>query len=384
MHKFNIVIGISGGIAAYKILYLIRLFKKSGHNVRIVITENAYNFIGKASIETLSENRIIHNLFENENMEHIDLASWGDIFLIAPATANIIGKCANGIADDALSTTFLSFGKDIVMCPAMNNRMYNNRIVQENIKKLLNAGINILGPVNGSLACGTEDIGRMIEPEQIYHYTMRILYKDNFWNSKRVILTGGGTQEYIDPVRYIGNASSGKLSMHLLKWLYYYGAEIKFIKGHTSVLFPALYGVDIVETVSVDDMYKEVKKTKGDILIMAAAVSDFTITKNKTKIKKDRLPDLKLEYARDILESIKNKKIYKVGFALENILDNELIMAKMKKKKMDIIVANKTDNIGSDEGFLKIYSKQGKTAQIKGNKEEQAKYILSFVKKYYG
>ena len=230
---FNILIGITGGIAAYKVCNLIRLYKKSGADVRVVATENALQFVTKLTLQTLSNNEVYTNNFEIENYkpEHISLCDEADIFVIAPASANTISKIANGICDNLLTTTACAFKKPILFAPAMNTNMWENVFIQENILKLKNNGYEFIEPESGYLACGTEGKGRMAEPEQIFEKTVEILDSKNnkILKNKKILITAGGTKEKIDPVRYITNCSSGKMGLALADYAHNMGADLTLV-----------------------------------------------------------------------------------------------------------------------------------------------------------
>lgn len=345
----NIIIGISGGIAAYKTAFLIRLFRKKGANVKVVITKSGLEFITRVTLETLSQNKVYCGVFDPENdytSEHVSLTDWGDIFITAPATANIIGKYANGIADDALSTSLLAFDKQKFFAPAMNYKMYNNSSVQKNIEVLKNEGVIIIEPKEGFLACGYEGKGRMEEPENIFKHIENHLKKKRSFEGKKVLVTAGPTHEDIDPVRYIGNRSSGLMGFKIAEEFADRGAKVTLITGPVRL---SADNTDIkrINVISANQMHKECLKEfpEKDIVIMAAAVSDYTIANRETKkIKKqDSSLNIELKPTNDILADmgkIKQNKQILVGFALET--DNELNNAKekLKKKNLDMIVLN--------------------------------------------
>ena len=279
----NILVGITGGIAAYKICSLIRLYKKEGANVRVVVTPNALKFVTKLTLQTLSNNEVYIEQFDIDEYkpEHIALTQ-ADIFVIAPATANTIGKIANGICDNLLTTTACAFNKPFLIAPAMNNNMWENKFVQENIKKLENTGYNILYPSEGFLACGTNAVGRMREPEEIFDATVKMLNNQEFHSTniqnngmlsgKKILITAGGTKEKIDPVRYITNSSSGKMGIALANTAAGMGAEVTLVST-----FGTKGNFKNIVTETAQEMESAVKENlfDYDCVIMAAAVSDY-------------------------------------------------------------------------------------------------------------
>jgi len=380
----NILIGITGGIAAYKICSLVRLYKKAGANVRVVMTPNALNFVAKLTIQTLSNNEVFVEPFNIDDYkpEHIALTD-SDIFVIAPATANTIGKIANGICDNLLTTTACAFNKTFLIVPAMNNNMWENKIVQENILKLKNAGYNILNPVEGFLACGTNAIGRMREPGDIYEETVRLLTanSDNFNSNKKlfkkkILITAGGTKEKIDPVRYITNNSSGKMGIALANCAAQMGAEVTLVST-----FAVNGNFNNIVAESAHDMEKVVKENfiSHDCVIMAAAVSDYRVKNySNQKIKKGAEDNITIELVKnpDILKEICtiSSKAVIVGFCAEseNLIENAKI--KIKNKGCDYIVANdisrKDIGFNSDENEVYIIDKNLNINHIEKNTKE--------------
>lgn len=383
----NILIGITGGIAAYKICTLIRLYKKAGANVRVVVTPNALNFVTKLTLQTLSGNEVYVDNFEIDEYkpEHIALTE-SDIFVIAPASANTIGKIANGICDNLLLSTACAFSKPILLAPAMNNNMWNNPFVQENLQKLKSHGYHILEPETGYLACGVNAVGRMKEPEDIFETTSTIFAEKQILKNKKILITAGGTKEKIDPVRFISNASSGKMGKALADIAHDMGAEVTLISTF-AVNKP--YKNIVVETAL--EMENEVKKnySEQDCVIMAAAVSDYRVENvSEQKIKKDSNENsevtLKLIKNPDILQgicSINNGKTKIVGFCAEseNLLENA--KAKIQKKGCDLLVANdisrKDIGFNADENEVYIIDKALNIKHIaKNTKNNIAKRIL--------
>lgn len=353
----NILIGITAGIAAYKICELVRLYKKQGANVKVVMTENAQKFVSPLVLSCLSENKVYCSQFDYSEyeVEHISLAKWADIFVIAPLTANTISKLANGICDNLLSTTFCAFTKKILLVPAMNVDMYEKDITQCNLDKLRNANTTILEPVEGFLACGVTAKGRMPEPETILNETIEIFDKNK--KNKKILLTAGGTKENIDPVRYVGNYSSGKMGIALADEAYKAGFDVTLI---STVAVNKPY--QVINVVSADEMFEAVKKEfpTSDYLIMAAAVADFKpINIAEQKIKKSDKDTFLVEMVKnpDILKEmgkIKTENQIIIGFCAEseNLLDNAT--KKLKEKNIDFIVAN--DISRKDIGFNSDYN----------------------------
>jgi len=328
----NILIIISGGIAVYKVCELIRLLKKKNCNVKVIMTKNATRFVSPLTIQTLSQNRVFIDTFESEknyDIEHISLAEWADIVVVAPATANIIGKFCNGIADDLATTTLLAVTCPILLVPAMNSNMFNNFIVQGNIERLRKNGINFIEPDEGLLACGVYGKGRYPSNEDIVFEIERILTKKDF-NNLRVLVTAGPTREYIDPVRYITNKSSGKMGYFIAEEAFKRGAYVKVISGPVNI---NIHGnIDITYIERAEQMFEEVKKCINDfdIFISAAAIADFrpkeTLLHKLKKEDKDEML-LQLEKNPDILHYVghnKNENQIVIGFAAEteNILEN--------------------------------------------------------------
>ena len=356
----RIILGISGGIAAYKSAILIRLLIKSGAEVKVVATQNALKFITRITLETLSKNKLYCELFSDNNdylTEHISISDWGDIFIVAPATANIIGKLANGIADDALSASLLAFNKKIYIAPSMNSKMLEHFAVQKNIKYLKENSIEIIQAAEGFLACGYEGSGRMEEPENIISFIEKDLKKKTKLNCKKFLVTAGPTYEAIDPVRFVGNNSSGLMGFAIAEKMAESGADVTLICGPNK-LSTSNKNIKRIDIISAEEMYQACKKEfpKTDIAVMAAAVADFTpdfAAKEKIKKSGEELV-LKLKPTKDILFELgKNKREDQllVGFALET--NNEIDNAKKKlnNKNLDLIVLNSLKDKGAGFGF---------------------------------
>lgn len=355
----NILIGITGGIAAYKSLFLIRLFVKHHYKVKVVATKNALKFITPLSIETLSNNKLYSDVFaspEEYSTEHISISDWADVLIVAPATANCIGKYAGGIADDALSTTLLAFNKHVFMAPAMNSKMLEHFSVQKNIAYLQNQGVRFIDGTYGDLACGYEGKGRMAEPEIIFQEIDSFLLNDKILKNKKVLITAGPTYEAIDPVRFIGNHSTGKMGFALAQACAEKGADVTLISGPVALETPP--NVKRIQVVSTEEMFQACLThfPSSDITIMAAAVADYKPTDiSSIKLKKtnDKM-QLNLSKTTDILSTLGNQKTESqclVGFALEtnNEIDNAI--KKLHTKKLDFIVLNSLNDDGAGFAF---------------------------------
>lgn len=386
----NILIGISGGIAAYKTPFLIRELIKKSCQVKVVVTKNALEFVTLTTLKTLSQNDVYHDMFlHNEySTEHISLTDWADCFVVAPATANIIGKYVNGIADCPLSTSLLAFNKDVFIAPAMNSKMFSNPILQKNIQTLKSIGISFISSTKGYLACGYEGEGRMEEPIEIVRFMEEFYSKKLELKGKTVLVTAGGTQEQIDAVRYIGNNSSGKMGFCIAEELANRGAKVILITGRTH-LEVKNNNITLVNVISSHEMFIQTTKhfPKSDVAILSAAVSDYRPEQQaKNKIKKTQANlTITLTPTEDILATLgktKKKNQILVGFALET--DNELENAKKKltKKNLDFIVLNSLNDKGAGFGTstnkITIIDKNNKIEHFKlKSKEEVAVDIVN-------
>ena len=391
LKKKKIVLGITGSIAAYKAAELTRALIKEGAQVKVVMTKSATEFITPLTMQTLSQNQVYLDTFvpaEKYDMAHIALADFADAFIIAPATGNIIGKIAAGVADDLLSTTIMAAGKPVLICPAMNNKMLANPIVQDNLSKLQEHGYFIMESAVGELACKTQGSGRLAEITDIIEEIKSLLTPKDFLNEK-VLITAGPTQEPLDPVRFITNLSSGKMGYALATAARRRGAEVTLISGPTFLSPPKVEKIITVRTAR--EMHKAVMENykKAKIIIKAAAVADYRpkeISGQKLKKTKESLT-VEMKTNPDIIEEIgKNKEgRIVVGFAMEtqNLLANA--REKLKKKNMDLIVANDVCKEGagfqSDTNIVTIIDKKGKTETLKKmTKLEAADEILNRVK----
>ena len=394
----HILLGISGGIAAYKSLSLIRLFQKNNAEVKVVATPNALQFVTPLSIQTLSQNKIYTDPFqilENVDVEHIALADWADAMVVAPATANIIGKFANGIADDALSTLFLACDKPVFIAPAMNVKMLHHPAVQQNIQTLHQRGCHILESGSGYLACGTTGDGRMQEPETVCETVMKALSRPALFNGKKVLITAGPTYEPIDPVRFIGNFSSGLMGFRLAETFASLGAEVVLVTGPTHLALPHP-NVRRINVQTAAQMLEAclTEFPSADIAVMAAAVADYTpAAVAPEKIKKSaKTLQLSLQKTTDILATLcsqKTKNQCVVGFALETENELENAKTKLKNKKADMIVLNSLRHEGAGfqhaTNLVTILDKKGnlQTGELKDKAavaEDIVRYIADYLK----
>lgn len=384
----NVVLGVSGGIAVYKAVEIVSRLKKAGADVHVIMTEGATKFVTPLTFRQLSGNPVSVGMFDEPkqwSVEHIALATRADLFLIAPATANVIGKIANGIADDMLTTTVMATQAPVLIAPAMNTNMYINPIVQRNIKKLQELGYVIIEPASGMLACGTEGAGRLPEPASIVDKVSEYFSSCSSLAGKRVIVTAGGTREAIDPVRYIGNRSSGKMGYSIAEAAAKVGAVVTLISGPVSLPCPA--GVEVINIETAEEMRQAVvdRYSAADIVIKAAAVADFRVRDRQDhKIKKtgDTLT-IALEKNPDILAELgkaKNQQLL-IGFAAET---QDLIAhatEKLTKKNLDMIVANDVTAPGAgfnaDTNIVKLIYRDGSVEELpQMPKRELAKVIL--------
>jgi len=388
----NILVGVTGGIAAYKSAGIVSLLKKKGYNVKVVMTENATKIIGPLTLETLSRNRIYVDMWDSNphyEVEHISLADWADVVLIAPATYNIIGKVANGIADDMLTTVIsaVSVRKPVFFALAMNVNMYENPILKENINKLKSFGYRFIDAEEGLLACNYSAKGRMSEPEDIvdeierYSIFSKIKNFDTALKGKKILITSGRTKENIDPVRYLSNNSSGKMGYSLAQAAVDLGAEVTLISGPTDLKVPN--GLEnFISVESALEMYEKVDEyfKNTDIFIACAAVADYRPKEyKKEKIKKSDA-DLVIELIRnpDILLEMSKKKEKQllVGFAAETNDIRENALKKLEKKNLDIIVANNASVMGSDENVIEIIKKDRTSVEISQKSKIELAYDI--------
>jgi len=387
----NILLGVTGGIAVYKIANLASMLKKQGANVKVIMTENACQFITPMTFETLTAQKVYTDTFDRNfefKVDHIELGKWADVFLIAPATANVIGKLANGIADDMLTTTALAMRCPILVSPAMNTAMFENKVVKHNIMKLRTYGMDIIMPASGHLACGDTGAGKMPEPEMLLEYIKRGVYKKKDLVGKKVCVSAGPTREAIDPVRYISNNSTGKMGVEIAKMAAYRGAKVSLIMGPSNVFVPDF--INRIDIKSAEDMYEEIIKISDsqDIIIKAAAVADYTPANYSDEKIKKKDGDLSIELSRtkDILKELGErkennpKKQFICGFSMETENMEENSKNKLAKKNADMIVANnvKVDGagFGTDTNVVTIFTKDNEIRLDKLSKTEVAEKIF--------
>ncbi len=379
----NIVLCVTGGIAAYKACVLASSLVKEGANVKVAMTENATRFVAPLTFETLTKNEVVTDTFDRTtpfNVKHVSLAKFADLVIVAPATANIIGKYANGIADDFVSTFLLAVAVPVFVAPAMNTAMYDNPAVQKNISVLKERGVIFIEPGTGMLACGDVGKGRMSEPEDIIAFIASNTGASDDLAGKKIIVTAGPTRERIDDVRFISNRSTGKMGYEIARAARDRGASVCLVSGPVSLTPPE--GVELVSVESAADMFREVmdRFDTSDIVIKAAAVADYTPdTKVDGKIKKSGNMQLELVRTADILKSLGERKKHQilVGFAAEmQDLENNA-EAKLKNKNADIICANDVSRndigFGSDDNSIVMFLKGNKRIYI----DKQSKYEIA-------
>lgn len=386
----TVVLGVTGSIAAYKAASLVSLLVKNHADVHVIITKNALNFINPITFETLTKNKCLVDTFDRNfefKVEHVSLAKAADIFVIAPATANVIAKAVHGIADDMLTTTFLAAKCPKLICPAMNTAMYENPVTQDNIRLCKKYGYKLVEPVEGLLACGDVGRGKMSEPEEIFEHICLEICRKKDLKGKKILVTAGPTQEAIDPVRYVTNHSTGKMGYAVAKVAAQRGADVTLVSGPVQLKKPA--GVKLVNIKSAKEMFDAVKAEFNgcDIIIKAAAVADYR-PKNVSgeKIKKtDSSLALEMEKTDDILKYLgqNKKKQFLCGFSMEteNMVENS--RAKLDKKNLDMIVANNLKvsgaGFGTDTNIVTIITKDKEVELPKMSKEEVADELLTLI-----
>ncbi|MBT7086749.1 MAG: bifunctional phosphopantothenoylcysteine decarboxylase/phosphopantothenate--cysteine ligase CoaBC [Desulfobacterales bacterium] len=382
----NIVLGVCGGIAAYKSVELLRLIQKAGANIKVIMTKNAQAFVGPLTFRALSGQPVCADLFEENDdasIRHIDWAEEADAVVIAPATANVIAKMANGIADDALSTFILAVTAPVLVCPSMNTHMYENRAVQRNIDALESDGYNIIEPGTGELACGISGAGRLPEPKFIFDRLVSSLLPNDF-NGKKILVSAGPTQESIDPVRYISNPSSGKMGYAIARAAEHRGAEVTLISGPSNLADPL--NVKVIRVISASEMAEAVfdKIDNSDIIIKTAAVSDYRpkeVAEHKIKKNKDEMV-ISLEKNTDILKEIGKRKGNRIliGFAAETQDLNENAQKKLDAKNLDIIVGNivgdPSSGFGTDTNKVTFFHKDGKKESLPEMEKDEVAHAL--------
>ena len=373
----KIVLGVTGGIAVYKAVDLVSRLRKQGCEVRVVMTEHAQQFVTPLTFKEISGNQVAVSMWSSNqefNVEHIALANWADAFVVAPATANIIAKMAYGLADDLLSTTLLAAQAPIVVCPATNTGMYENAATQENIAKLQGRGITVMPPAVGKLACGTSGAGRLPEPQEIVEFLNAFFAKrEGDLRGLKVLVTAAGTREPIDPVRFVGNRSSGKMGYAVAQMAAERGAEVLLISGPSALSIPA--NVKAIKVETTNEMLEACLESydKVDIVIKAAAVADYRprdVAEQKIKKKTDDALTVVMDKNPDILKTLGAKKTHQVlvGFAAEtqNLLENA--RDKVVKKNLDMIVANDVTAAGAgfnaDTNIVKFLFANGEVRSL--------------------
>lgn len=384
----TVILGVTGGIAAYKSAWLTSLLVKAGADVQVIMTEHAREFIAPLTFEALTNQRCHTDTFDRNHeysTEHVSLASRADAVIIAPATANVIAKLACGIADDMLTTTVLACDCPKIVVPAMNTRMYENPVTQDNLEKLRKYGVTVVEPAAGRLACGDVGKGKMPEPDVLFQYVLMACAFEKDMAGKKVLVTAGPTQERIDPVRYITNHSTGRMGYSIAKICALRGAEVTLVTGQTA-LEPPLF-VDMVPAVSARDMYEAVVERSGemDVIIKAAAVADYrpAVTSDEKIKKSDGDMAIDMERTDDILGylgSCKKPGQFLCGFSMEtqNMLENS--RAKLSKKNLDMIVANnlkvKGAGFGTDTNVVTIITADMEKELELMSKDEVAARLL--------
>ena len=387
----TVVLGVTGSIAAYKIANLASMLVKKHANVHVIMTENACNFINPITFETLTGNKCLVETFDRNfqfNVEHVSLAKLADIFLVAPASADVIGKIANGIADDMLTTTIMACKCPKLISPAMNTNMFTNPIVQDNLKKLEHYGYEIIQPDSGYLACGDTGAGKMPSEQVLLNYILRTIAKDKDMAGIKLTVTAGPTREKLDPVRFISNNSTAKMGYAIPKMPMLRGADVTLVSGKVDV--PPVPFVNIINVISAQDMYDAVTEEakNSDIIIKAAAVADYTplnVSDNKIK-KKDGDMSIALKRTKDIIGTLgehKKEGQFICGFSMEteNIIANS--KDKLIKKNMDMIVANNVKvagaGFGTDTNVVTIITGEDNIELPMMSKEDVASKILDFI-----
>lgn len=384
----HVVLAVTGGIAAYKMATMASLLVKQHADVQVLMTQNATNFINPITFETLTGHKCLVDTFDRNfefNVEHVSVAKQADIALVAPATANVIGKLANGLADDMLTTTLLACKCKKLVAPAMNTQMYENPIVQDNLKKLEHYGMELIQPVSGHLACGDSGMGKMVEPEVMLQYILRDLALEKDMQGLKVLVTAGPTQEAIDPVRYITNHSTGTMGYQLARNCMLRGAEVTLVTGRTALTPPPF--VKVVPVLSAQEMYEAVtsRAAEQDIIIKAAAVADYrpaTVASEKIK-KAEGGFAIPLERTQDILRSLGEAKPagqFLCGFAMETQNLEENARKKLETKNLDLVVGNNVKVAGSGFGagtnVITFITKEGAEPQPQMDKAQVAGCIV--------
>ena len=387
MRGKHIIVAVSAGIAAYKAIEVVSRLRKKGAEVKVVMTQNATHIASPLTFGEISGHPVALDMFEQVHqwdVEHIALATWADAYVVVPATANVIGKIYAGIADDMLTTTIMATTAPKYLCPAMNTEMYNNLITQRNLEGLRSLGYHIMDPAEGWLACGITGVGRLPEPEAIVDWLEAKMCSTNELEGTTILVTAGGTQESIDPVRYIGNRSSGKMGYAIAEQAVRMGAKVILVSAPTSLPIPS--GVDFISVDSAVSMQESVEARYNDVnvVIMAAAVSDFRVLhKAEQKIKKMESMTIELVKNPDILQGLGSKKNHQilVGFAAETEHVIKYGQDKVARKNLDMLVANDVSksnagfNVDTNEGYF-LYPDKEPKEMPNMKKSDLARHIL--------
>ena len=387
MRGKHIIVAVSAGIAAYKAIEVVSRLRKKGAEVKVVMTQNATHIASPLTFGEISGHPVALDMFEQVHqwdVEHIALATWADAYVVVPATANVIGKIYAGIADDMLTTTIMATTAPKYLCPAMNTEMYNNPITQRNLEGLRSLGYHIMDPAEGWLACGITGVGRLPEPEAIVDWLESKMCSTNELEGTTILVTAGGTRESIDPVRYIGNRSSGKMGYAIAEQAAHMGAKVILVSAPTSLPIPS--GVDFISVDSAVSMQEAVEARYNDVnvVIMAAAVSDFRVLhKAEQKIKKMESMTIELVKNPDILQGLGSKKSHQilVGFAAETEHVIKYGQDKVAKKNLDMLVANDVSksnagfNVDTNEGYF-LYPDKEPKEMPNMKKSDLARHIL--------
>ena len=389
--KKNIILCVTGSIAAYKSVYLSSALVKSGANVQVILSKSAKNFVGESSFSGITHNPVITGYYDSKtdlSIDHIDVAKKADLIVVAPATANILAKISLGISSDPIVGCILASKAPVIVAPAMDGDMYNSPQVQKHINELRRLDIHLSGPEKGRLASGINEFGRMTEPEELLEEIIEKLSKKKDYEKVNAIVTAGGTIEEIDPVRYISNKSSGKMGIAIAKALRDRGAKVTLIHGKLENNSDT-YGIRMVSVISALEMKKEIENhlENSQLLIMSAAVADYRVKNfSKEKIKKESMNSIELEKNPDILKEIDGNKIVKVGFAAESEKLLENAKKKLSSKNCKMIVANditlEGSGFGSDNNKAVLIDDNGQENLPLMNKIKLAHKILDRAKKY--
>lgn len=389
--KKNIILCVTGSIAAYKSVYLSSALVKSGANVQVILSKSAKNFVGESSFSGITHNPVITGYYDSKtdlSIDHIDIAKKADLIVVAPATANILAKISLGISSDPIVGCILASKAPVIVAPAMDGDMYNSPQVQKHINELRRINIHLSGPEKGRLASGINEFGRMTEPEDLLEEIIEKLSKKKDYEKINAIVTAGGTIEEIDPVRYISNKSSGKMGIAIAKALRDRGAKVTLIHGKLENKSDT-YGIRMVSVISALEMKKEIENhvENSQLLIMSAAVADYRVKNfSKEKIKKESMNSIELEKNPDILKEIDGDKIVKVGFAAESEKLLENAKKKLSSKNCKMIVANditlEGSGFGSDNNKAVLIDENGQENLPLMNKIKLAHKILDRAKKY--